>query len=856
MKKALSVFLLAVILTSVLSVTAAKAFADDSDAVWDGSIGTAFDGGAGTEDDPYLISSGKTLAYLAYLVNEVSADNGGGPQNGKYFRMTNSIDLGNREWTPIGKDYGGSFGNIAFNGNFDGGGYCIKNLNAITVSGAKTTGLFGLSYSGFIENLGIESGTVNVASTNGGGIIGVLQSVNSNSVGAKAVNCYNNATIKKSVVNSSQTFLGGIAGSTFGTFSEITDCINYGTIDASIAQLNGNSAYGGICGIANPCKISGCYNVGKIIAGVSNAGGIVGWGSNSATITDCASSGLVFGAQSGDRFGLITGKASLKNGAPAAEYTNVTAYILAYSEYTDGKITKNGTEYSLATDICGMDGREYVSGCTVNADETFVLPCAVGEKFLIATEYGEYVSETVGNGTPSAIDGIMDDAYLLSFRKIGYGKGTNSVADASWNDMSADIYVMADYRNIYMFVSVADGDVEAADKINIKIELGDSTTNISVASDGTLVCDDAEASGGIVKAVRTTENGWNTELAIPAGTVAYDRIGLGFTLVDGNAEFSETARDAVEEYRIRDIHGTPGVSVTGVELLPEILTLKTSDTYELKATVSPTDAYELGLEWSSSDTSVVSVSSLGVLKASKPGTATITVKTKDGGFTDTCAVTVDANTVSGVSLDITELTLTGGKKKLLICTVSPANADNKDVVWTSDNENVATVSQNGLVTAVAAGSADITVTSTDGGYTAVCRVTVVIPLSGIKLDRETLNMNTGEKTTLRVTAEPADATDTDFRWSSDDDGVVTVNASGEITAVGAGSATVTVSSADGKYSASCAVTVEAVTDGESDSETSSSKKGCKSSVSGVFFLTAGACLAVAVIQSVMKKKEN
>jgi uncharacterized protein YjdB len=123
----------------------------------------------------------------------------------------------------------------------------------------------------------------------------------------------------------------------------------------------------------------------------------------------------------------------------------------------------------------------------------------------------------------------------------------------------------------------------------------------------------------------------------------------------------------------------------------------------------------------------------------KAGSATITVKTNDGGKTATCAVTVEAKAVAveSVSLDKSELTLIVGEDATLTATVKPDGATDKSVSWASDKEAVATVDEGGKVSAKAEGEATITVTTKDGGKTATCKVTVKaaeVKVTGIKLD--------------------------------------------------------------------------------------------------------------------------
>lgn len=168
------------------------------------------------------------------------------------------------------------------------------------------------------------------------------------------------------------------------------------------------------------------------------------------------------------------------------------------------------------------------------------------------------------------------------------------------------------------------------------------------------------------------------------------------------------------------------VAVSSVSLSKTSITLTEGDKETLTATVLPNNATDKTVEWSSSNTSVASVSN-GTVTAIKAGTTTITVKTKDGGKTATCAVTVNAKVipVSDVTLNKTELTLTEGNSETLSATVKPDDATDKTVSWTSSDAIVASVDDNGKVTAVKAGTATITVKTKDGEKTATCKITVV-----------------------------------------------------------------------------------------------------------------------------------
>ena len=172
--------------------------------------------------------------------------------------------------------------------------------------------------------------------------------------------------------------------------------------------------------------------------------------------------------------------------------------------------------------------------------------------------------------------------------------------------------------------------------------------------------------------------------------------------------------------------------------------------------------------------------------------------------------------VTEVGLNKTSTTLIEGETETLVATVMPENATDKSVVWESGNESAATVSQEGLVTAVGEGKATITVKANDGGFSASCEVTVnkkVIAVTGVKLSAASMTLREGEKGTLTATVEPANATNKNVEWWTSDLDVVSVistsgGSNGYVEARKAGKATVTVKTEDGEFSASCEITVE------------------------------------------------
>ena len=187
--------------------------------------------------------------------------------------------------------------------------------------------------------------------------------------------------------------------------------------------------------------------------------------------------------------------------------------------------------------------------------------------------------------------------------------------------------------------------------------------------------------------------------------------------------------------------------------------------------------------------------------------------TVDGGtLTQNGTVTGDVTyKVTGVSLSPTTLTLDVGASSTLTATITPDNASNKSINWESGNTGVATVDTSGKVTAVAQGTTTITATAADGsGKSAECSVTVKeaanVPVESVSLDKTSLGLTEGETTQLTATVEPEDASNKNVTWESSNTNVATVN-NGEVTAVSAGTATITVTTVDGGKTDTCTVTV-------------------------------------------------
>ena len=163
--------------------------------------------------------------------------------------------------------------------------------------------------------------------------------------------------------------------------------------------------------------------------------------------------------------------------------------------------------------------------------------------------------------------------------------------------------------------------------------------------------------------------------------------------------------------------------------------------------------------------------------------------------------------VTGLSLNKSSLTLQKGTTETLVATISPEDASNKDILWTSNDETVATVSPTGEINALKSGTTTITAQSIDGNYTASCQVTVFVTVTGITLDKKELSITEGKTLKLIPTISPEDATNKEIKWTSSDNAVASVSTNGEITTYKPGTVTINATTTDQHKTATCKISV-------------------------------------------------
>lgn len=277
----------------------------------------------------------------------------------------------------------------------------------------------------------------------------------------------------------------------------------------------------------------------------------------------------------------------------------------------------------------------------------------------------------------------------------------------------------------------------------------------------------------------------------------------------GNAVITAKAGEKTATCKIEVVP----VPVTGLEVQDEdhkplesgvVIPLHTGDNYDLTAVVSPANATDKTVTWTSSDAAVAEVDANGLIETHKAGETTITATIAQFSFTVKVTVTDPVIPITGITLNKTKADMVAGETLQLTATIAPEDASSKEVGWKSSDESIATVDRKGLVTAKKAGK--VTISATANKITATCEITITaIEVESITLDKTAETILVGENLTLHATVTPANATEPTVTWTSSDESIAIVDEDGIVTGLAMGKVTIT-AEAGGK-TATCTLTV-------------------------------------------------
>lgn len=245
--------------------------------------------------------------------------------------------------------------------------------------------------------------------------------------------------------------------------------------------------------------------------------------------------------------------------------------------------------------------------------------------------------------------------------------------------------------------------------------------------------------------------------------------------------------------------------------IPSSVSVKKDEKISLNPVVIPDNAYNKELTWSTSDSKIAIVDQDGKVTGCNEGNALITAKANDdSGVSVTCAVKVYTVKVSEISLSANQMNVKPGDLFNLTVSINPSDAYNKSLEWTSSNDEIATVNNEGWVEAKNVGTAVITVTSKDGSnISASCIISVEnVKVSQITLSETIVNTESRSRFFIVATVNPTDAYDKEVKWSSSNSDVAYIDEKGRVETYKSGSAVITATATDGSnVSASCVINV-------------------------------------------------
>ncbi len=729
--------------------------------------------GAGTEADPYKISTADEWRGFVKSLNGNTFVN-------KYITLTNDIFLNDTtgwlDWEfnePTNNDAPAGTDNNSFRGHFDGAGHTVYGL-FIKRDKATDAGLFGVARPGAtFKNIRVAASHIEINSTSG------------------------------------TSHVAGLVGSISDTRTEYalsTDTVSFDqcAVNAFVYGKSSTAHVGGLLGVTVvPTKIQNCYIRGTVSGWNGSVGGLVGAVSNNSNdytkritypIFNCFVAALVDG--NNNKKGLLGGQygnyvtlnvencyfdqeVSLQTSENRGALPKLTTEMKRATTYENWDFTNtwgrrndmnNGYPYLRCFE--GKDLLNDVEGIALDQHD-IILPIDSTDAKLTASIFPIYHEETACIWTSDSNEIVTVEDGLLVPHKAGetmvrvrtaVGDFVDSCKVTVWVPVDS---VVLDYQTLTMPISDTiqlQATIYPLNATNQKVTWKSSSTGYATVTAEGLVT--TKTSTGTVRIIVTTEEN----------------------------NFTDTCEITIVR------------PVTGVKISKETLALTKGKTSTLSANFTPSNATNKNVIWSNTNPSVASVSESGLVTALGGGSDTIIVTTEDGGYSDSCVLTVTVP-VSGVELERADTIILVGDAYQMQHTVLPLDATNQAVTYTSNNTSVVSITEDGWLTAVASGTATITVKTVEGSYRATCKVTVEDhAITGVNLRVDHIALYPNESYILNAVVAPANANKKMLVWSSSDRDVATVD-EGVVTAHSAGKATITVATPDQSLTATCLLTV-------------------------------------------------
>jgi uncharacterized protein YjdB len=595
--------------------------------------------------------------------------------------------------------------------------------------------VYSRSINTVVQNIGINiSGTTTLADHSGW--IGRCNSLMDYSFLGKIQACYSIGPI----VNNCGGIVGNYAGYEGVCF--VDNCYTLGEISGS----SSGGIVGPFAGINGVCNIYNCYSVGKI-SGIYS-GGIAGQGAGisysdntvidsvgktgSCTITNCYSTGIISGG--------------------------VNSFI-------DSKA--GGIIGSVGTSGCTISNC-YVSGNIENGNTSYF----VGENSL-----------AIINNCSNSIYGLWNDASASS-TPAGVTNGLLvPESDSVWKQMAQNVpwKLKVFTSDVTIFFDEQNNSLTYTNNI-FPINIYPNQTSTQLINNGTVL--------------------GNYTIGID-NSLLYDNVGAIYNSLPTSLVLVDTSNNVIDYIDVFTIY-----KVSDVLVSPSSMTLNVGEVGLIDVTINPPEALNTSFTLTSSDINVATVNDIdGVINiySVSLGQTQIIATSVNGGLYSVCNVNV-VQPATGISINKKSLTLVKGAIITLLATVSPNNATDKSVTWSSSNTKVATVKSSGKVTCVSAGV--VIIKALSDTFTASCKITVTQPVISVSLTKKSLTILKGKKDSLKATIYPKNATDQRVIWSSSNTKVVKVTLNGVITAISPGTATIKVTTVSSKRTAICKVIVK------------------------------------------------
>ena len=786
---------------------------------------SAFAAGSGTAENPYVVT---TAAQLQNINSDVSA----------HYVLGANIHLNQTDFTPIGNADAG-----AFSGSFDGAGYTIAGLNVFS---GKYAGLFGCNEGliknvtladiyvygtrylggvvgentalGVLENCKVLGGKIEsdggLSEVHAGGICG-SNSGNMNS------NFSNGAEI--TVNNSSNSvYAGGIIGRS-GVAVNLQNTKNTGNVTTNNTSSDYNIYTGGLVGYGSTLIITDSYNTGKVISTSTSrnyrcytySGGLVGRGNNSISITGSYNIGNVYSYSHSTNYrvdaysgGLVGYGSSTITGS--YNTGNVTA-----SNYSGGLVgnynTKNITaSYSLnsAWQAFNNDGTAYLSEAAFHQSASFKhwdfdgtwavdsnvnggfpylkschspLSLNISNKTLLAG--GNFQLQAYKNGVATSAVTWSVSAGSAAVSTTGRvvaaaGMATITATDAQGNKANCNIYGMTE---------------------NLTLSAADFSVIVGKSGERSFAFGSSNASDFLVK-VYSSDDSVVSVSRFCGATYTYNANAAGTATL-----YFETVQGCRCSCTVTVTNAATGVSISNYKS-----TMARGSSYLFKASISPNPTSSK-LSWRSSDESVATVDSNGLVRAVAKGSCRITVQT-DNGYSDYRDITVNAP-ITSMAFETPNITVYKGDTRKLNLIYSPTDTTDTISYSLSDYSTYSglSVASDGTVSAKSTGQYTVRARAS-GGAEAFCYITVTdypVIVTAIAVDQSEKALRVGEVFKLTATVSPSNASDKAVTWASTDESVAAVSPGGIVEAKGAGKAVVTATSSNGIIAA-CEVSVSGV----------------------------------------------